>query len=98
MLQLIGDAMSYMPQILYTKCFKSELAQHFQTLGDSGFVKKYFFENLEHLIASVNFHEEETAISVSIYAFAGSNRTLNFVDNGVWENSSPLLMAHISEA
>jgi len=33
LLPSIGDIMNQIPKVLYTKCFKHELAQHSHTLG-----------------------------------------------------------------
>lgn len=89
--------MNQIPQVLYTTCFKHELMQHSLTLGDSGLREKYFFENPEKLMEGCHLREDETVIKVDIYAFAGINRWFKQVDDGIWENNSPLLTQYISE-
>lgn len=89
--------MNQLPQALYTKCSKHELGQHSLTLGDSGLRKKYFFDNPERLIKSCYLREDETVIKVDVYAFAGALPSLKQVEDGIWENNSPLLTQYILE-
>jgi hypothetical protein len=90
--------MNHLPQVLYTKCFKHELTQRSHTLGDSGLWKKYFFESAEQLIRNCHLGEHEAIIRVGIDAFVGANPTFKKIEDGIWENNSPLLMQYISEA
>ena len=46
---------------------------------------------------SCHLREDETVIKVDLYAFTGTNRSFKQVDDGIWENNSPLLTQYISE-
>ena len=88
--------MNQLPRILYTKCFKSELVQKVHTLSDTGLNKKIFFADLHNLRQQMRLSEAEVVIKVPIECFAGNNPQFKCIEEGIWENNSPLLMKYIS--
>lgn len=88
--------MNQLPKTLYTKCFKSDLEQKTHTLSDTGLFKKYFFANPNNLLQRMSLFETEVVVRVLIEGFVGANPQFKCVDEGIWENNSPLLMKYIS--
>jgi len=90
--------MNQIPRILYTKCLKEELQMNTQTLYYSGVIKKHYFSELSKLLHQVHISETETAIRISIEGFCGDKICFNEIEDGIWENNSPILMNCISVA
>ena len=77
---------------LYIKAWRSEWV-HGHTFSDTGLIPRHFYENLNH--PRLAEERGDMILKVSIYAFAGNNKRLSMVNEGIWINNSPLLMAHL---
>lgn len=82
------------PDILYLKVHKSDLRDDTPTISDTGLSKKFYFEDPNDKRLEKSVGSDEIIVGAPISAFV-SNPIFTLVEEGVWENCSPVLSRSI---